>query len=90
MIACCSIGSRKRRDVDILHFYSECFKEGSTRRKVYDNVLRRAIRAKRMPQEAKEILAEIRMELRNYIWKTSMQKMVRLDRGFEALEQGAL
>jgi hypothetical protein len=47
MVACYSFGTRKFREVDKLHMYSEGFKEGSTRREVYDNALRRAGREKR-------------------------------------------
>ena len=40
--------------------------------------------------ESKEVLAEIRKERRTYIWETPMQKMTRLDKEFETLEQGGL
>ena len=40
MVACCSYGTRKWRDLDILQIYRQCFLEGSTRRKVYENVCR--------------------------------------------------
>ena len=90
MIACYSLGRTKLREIDKLHMYASGFKEGSTRRKVYDNIVRKATRKNRIPGEAKEVLAEIRKELRTYIWETSMQKMTRLDKEFEALEQGGL
>jgi hypothetical protein len=70
--------------------YASGFKEGSTRRKVYENAVRRATKKGRIPEEAKEVFNEIRKELRTYIWETSMQKMTRLDKEFEALEQGGL
>ena len=90
MIACYSFGSRKWRDIDILHWYGNSFKEGSTRRKVYDNAVRKAMRTERLPSLARDVLVEIRAELRTYIWETSMQKMTRLDIEFEALEQGGM
>ena len=48
------------------------------------------MRAGRLPQEAKAVLAEVRKVLRTFIWETPMQKMVRLDQEFAALQQGAL
>ena len=77
LVACYSFGSRRPREVDKLHMYATSSKEGSTRRMVYENALRRAIREGRIPAEAKEVLAEIRKELRTYIWETPMQKMTR-------------
>ena len=90
MVACYSVGRKKLREVDKLHMYGASFAEGTTRRKVYDNALRRATNRDRIPGDAKELLVEIRKELRTYIWETPMQKMVRLDKEFESLEQGGL
>jgi len=90
MLACYSAGTKKTRDIDKLHMYSRSFKEGSTRKKVYDNILRRAVKDGRIPDQAKEVMAEIRAELRTYIWETPIQKMVRLDKEFESLEQGGM
>ena len=70
--------------------YASGFEEGSTRRKVYENALRRAAREGRIPEEAREVLSEIRKELRTYIWETPMQQMTRMEKEFEALEQGSL
>ena len=89
-VACYAFGGRKVREVDKLHLYGNGFKEGSTRRKVFDNSLRRATRLNRIPVDAKAVLEEIRKELRTYIWETKMQKQVRLDKKFEALEQGGM
>eukprot|EP00973_Karenia_brevis_P079848 11080052-Karenia_brevis.AAC.1 len=79
-IACHSFGSRKIRDIDKLYVYGQGFKDGSTGRRVFDNYIRRVNRAKRLPAEALTILAEIRVELRTYIWETGLQKATRLDR----------
>ena len=57
---------------------------------MFENCFRKAVTDKRIPGEAKEVLEEIRKELRTYIWETPMQKMVRLDKEFEALEQGGM
>eukprot|EP00973_Karenia_brevis_P067362 9369675-Karenia_brevis.AAC.1 len=40
-IACHSFGTRKIREIDKLHVYGQGFKEGSTRRRVFDNYIRR-------------------------------------------------
>ena len=90
MIESYAYGGRKPRDVDRLYTYASGFKEGSTRKQVYDNAIRRAVRKCRIPQEAGEILEEIREELRTFIWETRMQKMTRLDKEFERLAQGGL
>ena len=55
-----------------------------------DGSMRKAIQATRLPDEAEAVLKEIRADLRTYIWETPMQKMVRLDREFEQLEQGGM
>ena len=90
MVACYAFGRKKLRDVDKLHMYAGSFKEGTTRRKVFDNALRKATTKGRIPAEAAKVLGEIREELRTFIWETPMQKVVRLDKEFEALEQGGL
>ena len=78
------------RGIDRLHVYGNGFKEGSTRRKVFDNYIRKATRGKRLPVDADNVLEEIQAELRTLIWETSLQKMTRLDYAFEALAQGGL
>jgi hypothetical protein len=90
MIESYSYGGRKPRDVHRLYKYASGFKEGSTRRTVYDKAMRTATRLHRIPKEAGEVLKEIREELRAFIWETRIQKMTRLDREFEALVQGGL
>ena len=88
--ACYAYGGRKLRGVDRLRLYGNSFKEGSTRRKVFDIALRIAISRGRVPDEAVEVLKEIRSDLRTYIWETPMQKKVRLDHQFENLQQGGM
>jgi hypothetical protein len=90
MLSCYAFGGKKPRDIDRLNMYSSGFKEGSTRKKVYDNAVRKAIKDARIPAEAGEVLNEIRIELRTYIWETKLQKMTRLDKEFESLEQGGM
>ena len=68
MVVCYSFRSKKPRKIDKLNMYATGFKEGSTRRKVYDNALRKTIREGRIPEQAKAVLAEIRAELRTYIY----------------------
>jgi hypothetical protein len=90
MIACYSVGTKKPRDIDKLYMYASGFKDGTTRRKVYDNAFRRAMRSNRIPGEAAAVLVEIRKDLRTYIWETPMQKCVRLDKEYHGIEQGGL
>ena len=89
-ISCNEFGGRKVRDISRLHVYGNGFQEGSTHRKVYENCLRRATKQDRIPGDAKEVLEEIRKELRTFLWETNLQKLTRLDREFEGLEQGGL
>jgi hypothetical protein len=89
-ITCYAFGGRKIRDVDKLFMYGNGFDEGSTRRKVYDNVMRAAVRAGRVPEDSLAVLVEVKKELRTYIWETTMQKQVRLDQEFEMLAQGGM
>ncbi len=89
-IECYSHGGRKVTAMDKLHLYSSGFKDGSTRKRVYDNMFRKATRAKRLPKEAGLIMNELRAELRLYIKETKMQRQVRLDGEFDALSQGAM
>jgi len=74
MISNYAHGRRKPRAIDTLHKYAFSFKEGSTRRKVYDKAMRTAIRKGRIPAEAAEVLAEIRAEVRTFIWEAEIQK----------------
>ncbi len=85
---CYSYGGRKLRDIIWLLMCEESFPPRSTRHKVYNNWMRRAKRLKRIPEEAAEVMKEIRKELRTFIWETELQKMTRLDREFDALAQG--
>lgn len=89
-ISCNEFGGRKVRDISRLHVYGNGFSDGSTRRKALENCFRRAQKNGRIPGEAKEVLAEIRKELRTFLWETNLQKLTRLDREFEGLEQGGL
>jgi hypothetical protein len=73
-----------------LYKYAFSFKDGSTRRKVYERAMRTATRLNRLPGEAAAILEEIIAELRTFIWETDIQKMTRLDDKFNTLQQGGL
>ena len=89
-IECHHYGGRGTRDIDRLHLYQNGFKDGSTRKRVYDNSVRRAAREGRVPKEAGEVLVEIKKRLRSYIHETDLQQMSRLDREFENLVQGGM
>ena len=70
--------------------YGNTFKLGSTRRKVFQNGVRRAVKAGRIPKESLAVMEEIRKELHTYIWETSLQKIFRVEKEFERLEQGTM
>ncbi len=89
-VECYSYGGRPLREIDKLWLYSYGFKEGGTRKTVYKNMMRRANRQKRLPQDAAKVHAEIRVELRTYIYETIMQKRIRLDKAFATVQQGGL
>jgi len=89
-LACNHFGKDKVGANDKLHMYGNTFKEGGTRAAVFENAIRQAQTDGRLPHEALEVLAEIRKELRTYIWETSMQKMTRLDLEFESMQQGSM
>ena len=72
MIECYSYGGKQPRDVDKLYKYAQGFKEGSTRKKVYELAFRKACRLKRIPHEAKAVLEEIQAQLRTFIWETKL------------------
>ena len=74
-IACQFFGKRPPRDVELLHLYGKGFDVGSTRRKVYDNYMRMAKKAKRVPKESQAVLEEIKKELRTYIWECILLQM---------------
>ena len=90
VLQCYEFGGKRLRNIDRLQLYGRTFPAGSTRLKVYDNIIRRARTAKRLPQQAAEVLVEIRQELTTYIWETVLQKMTRLDGEFDRLVQGNL
>jgi hypothetical protein len=89
-VACYEVGRKKISDLTRFAWYAGGFVEGSTRKKVYDNAHRKAVHSGRMPQDAGKLLEEIKNELLTYIWETKMQKMMRLDREFDRLEQASM
>ena len=89
-IACYQYGGRTMRDIDKLHLFGNSFPAGSTRRLVYDNFLRSKKREGRLPQDAGQVYVELIAMLKTYIWETELQKMTRIDKEFELLEQGSM
>ena len=96
-MACYQFGGKKARPIDVLYMYGNGFPNGSTRARVFHNHMRRASKTDpvtkkppRLPEEAAQVLNEIRNDLRTYIWETEMQKRTRLDKEFEKLEQGRM
>ena len=89
-IQCWEYGGRKMKEITKLYIYGNGFPEGSTRRRVFENYLRKQATLGRIPEKAKEIMVEVRAELRLFLNETKLQKQSRLDKEFRELEQGAL
>ena len=85
-----SFGKLGIKPLDKLVVFRKCFPAGSTRLKVYDTCMSRATKDRRLPQEAAEIFDEIVQKLRETIRETPMQRQVRAEATFEALEMGRL
>ena len=73
-----------------LSIYGNGFPKGSTRRRVFENYLRRQVTKGRIPTQAEEVMKEVRAELRTFLAETPLQKQCRLDGEYNALEQGGL
>ena len=56
---------------------------------MYDLLIRRQMDG-RLPEQAKDVMDEIRMELSTYIWETKLQKEQRLDKEFANLRQDGM
>ena len=89
-VTCWEYGGKKIKDVTKLYIYGNGFMEGSTRRRVFENKIRRATKGGRIPADAAAVLTEIREELRTFITETSLQKQSRLDNEYNSLAQGGL
>ncbi len=54
----------------------------------YDTAWQKATRAQRLPNEAAEVLEEIKAKLRQTVYETAVQKQERVDKLFDALQMG--
>ncbi len=61
-IQCWEFNGRWMKDINKLYIYGNGFDQGSTRRRVFENMLRRASTEGRIPANAKEVLEEIKTE----------------------------
>ena len=89
-VQCCIIGKKPFRDIELLLMFRECFQEGSIRWRVYDLEYRKAEDQGRIPHEAKEVLEEIITKLSGMLFETPIAKCNRIEREFDALQQGNL
>ena len=83
-------GGRKLRPIDELILYGAGLQQGGIRSKVYDQEYRKAEKAERVPDEATEVLKEIKARLAHYVYETKLQKEVRLTNKFGNCVQGAM
>ncbi len=58
---------------------------GSTRLLIYETMMQRAQKKERLPAEAKAVMEEIKIRLKDCIRETDLQRHDRLDKEFEAL-----
>ena len=87
---CQAVGRKGVRPYDVLLVFRKTLAPGSTRLKVYETEVRRALKAKRLPGDAKAVLDEILTKLRRVIRETAMQKKERVEREFDLLVMGKL
>ena len=88
VLDCHSFGRQGVRPLEVLTVYRRCLPAGSTRLQIYEIMLKRAQKKGRLPNEAKDVLDEIKARLRTAIRETDFQREDRLDREFQALTMG--
>ena len=87
---CHAHGRRAVRPLEVLIVYRKSLADGSVRQKIYDNIFRRARKARKHPEKAAEVLEEVKKKVKNAIRETDFQKTDRVDKEFQQLEQGKL
>ena len=83
-----SFGRQGVRPWDIIQLIKKTLHPGSTRLMIYNMLYDRAERTGRFPDEAKEVLEEMKIRLRDCIKETSFQKEERLEREMNDLTFG--
>jgi hypothetical protein len=78
-------GRKAVRPYDVLNLYKKALPLGSTRLKMYDLMIKQARRNGRIPNEAKEVMEEIRVALRQIIRESALAKEERLEAEFNKL-----
>ena len=81
-----TLGKRKVPDMELLVVYRRCFPEGSIRLLIFDTHMNEATRINRLPEEAAQVMKEVKAELRNAIIETIFQRRNRLEAEFAALD----
>ena len=75
------------KSYDQLLLYQQCLPEGTTRRQIFDTYINRQRKRKRLPDQAKEVLSEIKGRLKDRIKETEFQRECRVDKEFDVLKQ---
>ena len=81
-------GRNGLRPLDLLYGYRRAFNTGSIRLRTYNLIVDRAIKQGRIPEDARAVLEEVKVRIRDDIRETTMQSQTRLEAEFEALTMG--
>ena len=81
-------GRNGLRPLDLLYGYRRAFNTGSIRLRTYKVIVDRAIKQGRIPEDARAVLEEVKVRIRDDIRETTMQSQTRLEAEFEALAMG--
>ena len=75
---------------DLLVVFKRTLASGSTRLKLYENEVLKAVKAGRLPFQAQAVYDEIIAKLRSTIRESRLQKQTRIENEFVALEMGRM
>ena len=90
LLDCHSFGRQGVRPLDVIVLLRKTLPDNSSRKRTYDTLVDRARKKGRLPDEAKEVLTELRARLTMVIRETPFQKEDRLDKEFEKLDMNRM
>ena len=76
--------------MDRLYIYGHGFPPGGARDQVFKLWFGKACDDERLPLDADAVLLEIREAMKDVVYETSLNRVVRLEREFDELQQGSL
>ena len=77
ILDCHSFGRKGVRPMDVLLVYRKCLPIGSARLRIFNTMFARAMKRGRLPDQAREVMDEIRTKLQRDIRETFIQKQDR-------------